>query len=42
MYIYCESTITSSPGQWLKHFQTLHSEHTLTKKQEETQKTKCA
>ena len=32
---HCESSKTPSASQWLNHFEKLHSEHTLTKKQEE-------
>ena len=33
-----ERSKTPSQSQWLNHFQTLHSEHTITEKQEETLK----
>jgi hypothetical protein len=33
-----ERSKTPSQSQWLNHFKTLHSEHTITKKQKETLK----
>jgi hypothetical protein len=32
---HCDSSKTPTPSHWLNHFQKLHSEHTLTEKQEE-------